>query len=124
MSKTQEAAHTPGPWTLFHHEASGTRYIDAGTVQMQITRTSDAGASQMDANARLIAAAPELLDALVALYAVARVDRNESYSAIANAAAVIAKATGAAAPTAPSLALTAFIQDVEAAEGKATGAQA
>lgn len=33
----------------------------------------------------------------------------------------IAKATGAAAPAAPSLALTAFIQDVEAAEGK--GAQ-
>ena len=62
---TAAAQHTAGPWTLFHHESSGARYIDAGSVQMQITRTSDAGASQIDANARLIAAAPDLLEALI-----------------------------------------------------------
>jgi hypothetical protein len=42
----------------------------------------------------LIAAAPELLEALTALYAVANVDRDESYIAVTRAAAAIAKATG------------------------------
>ena len=43
-------------------------------------------------NARLIAAAPELLGALIALYAVAEVGRDEDYGAVTKAAAVIAKA--------------------------------
>lgn len=49
-----------------------------------------------DADARLIAAAPDLLEALIALHAVARVERDEDYAAISNAAAAIAKATGEA----------------------------
>lgn len=60
--------HTPGPWALFHHKDSGARYIDSGSVQMQISRTSDAGAGDMDANARLIAAAPDLLGTLQDLH--------------------------------------------------------
>ena len=48
----------------------------------------------MHPDARLIAAAPQLLEALVALHAVAQVGRDEDYAAVTNAAAVIAKATG------------------------------
>lgn len=51
-------------WELFFHEASQQFYIDAGPVQINFKRTSDAGAEQMPAIARLIAAAPELRDAL------------------------------------------------------------
>jgi hypothetical protein len=47
-------------------------------------------------NARLIAAAPELLEALIDLHAVAYVTSDEHYEPIARAAAAIAKATGAA----------------------------
>jgi hypothetical protein len=43
----------------------------------------------------LVDIASELLDALIALHAVASVECDEDYAAVTNAAAVIAKATGA-----------------------------
>ena len=55
------STHTPGPWELHFHDASQVGYIDAGTVQFCVRRTSPDGFQQMRANARLIAAAPELL---------------------------------------------------------------
>lgn len=96
----EASKHTPGPWSLFHHKDSGARYIDAGSVQMQISRTSDAGAEDMDANARLIASAPELLELVTAIMKArgkCYIPNNEDglLSWDEKARAAIAKATGA-----------------------------
>lgn len=53
--------HTPGPWT-----ASEYGLIGAGPQFLHIAKTATTGMGRAaDANARLIAAAPEMLDALV-----------------------------------------------------------
>lgn len=145
MDKTQEAAHTPGPWQTEGFEAvHGNGNFYGGLIVGQ----DDVIVAQfvMPHNARLIASAPELLEALQAIKKIfdkdvtfigggpqSRVEVpfeshdqswNHWHEARDLIRAAIAKATGAAAPAAPSLALTAFIQDVEAAEGKASGAAA
>ena len=100
--------HTPGPWKYSRCDDYGdTRfyiaqqdgapytpnYSDVATVIAETVSLEYR--SIQEANARLIAAAPELLEALIALHAVANVRRDEDYSAVANAAAAISKATGA-----------------------------
>lgn len=156
MDKTQEAAHTPGPWeihqqpgrpeTLGHFVTADGLTIAEVTYQLPSSVNGKVMESTRVANARLIAAAPELLEALQAIKKIfdkdvtfigggpqSRVEVpfeshdqswNHWHEARDLIRAAIAKATGAAAPAAPSLALTAFIQDVEAAEGKATGSDA
>lgn len=89
------AQHTPGPWTLWHHKDSWAWYIDAGSVQMQITRTSDAGALQIDANARLIAESPEMLALLQ--QAIRHPMVTEGSEWWTKVRIVVAKATGSAA---------------------------
>lgn len=131
MVKTQEAAHTPGPWWITE---SGVRdrggYIChtnppphyAGQDERFAKETAERAANKV-----LIAAAPDLLQALLQLKRVGNdfAEWHPKFSPAIDAIyAALAKATGAVAPAAPSLALTAFIQDVEAAEGKATGAAA
>lgn len=59
------ARHTPGPWQAIGTcvgNAKGERRFVVG-----ITRTAYASQDEMRANARLIAAAPELLEALEAV---------------------------------------------------------
>lgn len=59
------SAHTPGPWTIRHETNvfGGTRLVaNAGGHQSNANRLDVDAENQ--ANARLIAAAPELLDAL------------------------------------------------------------
>ena len=58
MTKTQQVAHTPGPW-----EASNTRLCNGWQV-VAPNGGSVTGSISSEANARLIAAAPELLEAL------------------------------------------------------------
>lgn len=58
--------HTPGPW-----HSTG-RYVGSGHAKMNICECSDnsgcwSNAPEAVANARLIAAAPELLEALLAM---------------------------------------------------------
>ena len=85
--------HTPGPWNRIKGDRNV--YSAAGTVcKTPAILGGGSAATNWEANARLIAAAPELLGALIALYAVAEVVRDEDYGAVTNAAAVIAKATG------------------------------
>jgi hypothetical protein len=59
---TKTVTHTPGPW----HVAGGTdeRFVDSGTNG---TVAKIAIKPEMSANARLIAAAPQLLEALETL---------------------------------------------------------
>ena len=55
--------HTPGPWTI----GRGRRWITSGDVDIaRIHDVSKIGEAEAVANARLIASAPELLEALEA----------------------------------------------------------
>ena len=90
--------HTPGPW-VFYADTPSTdpnwHIVTTANRMRVLANVHIEPGNEMDlANARLIAAAPDLLDALIALYAVAEVGRDEDYGAVTNAAAVIAKATG------------------------------
>ena len=98
------AAHTPGPWHT-KREGFSTVYVEAslgnGWVQeVAACGPTAAGQDQQEANARLIAAAPDLLEALESVTRTSgRMPiTSDPYFAAAmrRAAAVIAKATGAA----------------------------
>lgn len=106
--------HTPGPWTVRNYPANETEGDDAEThIQAYADENGEEGASlawvnrwtfgdsppaaESVANARLIAAAPELLAALEELsaYSASDVDANEASfeQAREHARAAIAKAT-------------------------------
>ena len=105
MSNTK---HTPGPWTIkawyYRRPGSGESWFifdskdqvmhspggDAGTMRSPEPYT---GYGFTEADARLIAAAPELLEALE-LVMHRLVDRHELDEAAVKARAAIAKATG------------------------------
>jgi hypothetical protein len=59
--------HTPAPWHEAEDQAHGTRRIYApdGYMVADAGRIFRRSSSEMGANARLIAAAPELLEALI-----------------------------------------------------------
>ena len=89
-----KAKHTPGPWHIYPDYAES--YIESGTGYevCQVMTNHPKNADTQAANARLIAAAPELLDALqAALDDYAGIDINLNWQETARAA--IAKATGA-----------------------------
>jgi len=102
-----EAKHTPGPWHLEEMGYNSSSYYIRGSSESGDRLTIGKGAvahiprstaNPMEANARLIAAAPELLEALIECLECefAVTDR----AAIAKAEAAIAKATGAASSAA------------------------
>ena len=91
--------HTPGPWNV-SEEFDGTS-IKAGmfhvthTIQACGFHEPDVDKAVTQANARLIAAAPELLDALNAMLTHMGMDEDEWNKVTFNQArAAIAKATG------------------------------
>ena len=61
MSKNK---HTPGPWKAHAYTDSGNVYIKEGNQGFAIAQMLDTYPDQMQANARLMAAAPALLEAL------------------------------------------------------------
>ncbi|MHB1407975.1 MAG: hypothetical protein ACYCXC_00025 [Acidovorax defluvii] len=66
------AQHTPGPWRVERQNPSPTTgewMIAAGTKHGYLAEVRDCGSGDVQANARLIAAAPELLAALQAVLA-------------------------------------------------------
>ena len=87
--------HTPGPWHVGGpnkctiYDKHGQRLANSFEGVMATQRTD----SECEANARLIAAAPELLDALVNLLPLISPLKAEIQQ-VANASAAIAKATG------------------------------
>ena len=104
----QKAAHTPAPWLIEWNAAQGGEghYITDSNDMGELSRIAavlfhdDAGETR--ANARLIAAAPELLAALerayMALIGYLPAHRNGvTDAAIGAASAAITKATGEAA---------------------------
>lgn len=100
-----EKKFTPGPWRITGSGIS--RYIDAPIGNGMLQEVAWCGATeqpeQMEANARLIAAAPDMLDVLTLMVEQITDPANAdhtlnafSYGArIAEARAAIAKATGA-----------------------------
>ncbi|EML3184632.1 hypothetical protein ACIUZ0_37050 [Pseudomonas aeruginosa] len=86
--------HTPGPWHVGGpnkctiYDKHGQRLANSFEGVMATQRTD----SECEANARLIAAAPELLDALVNLLPLISPLKAEIQQ-VANASAAIAKAT-------------------------------
>ena len=99
-----EAKHTPGPWQWTQHfDPTISIYKDGFG---QIARLYDSSAGTGKANARLIAAAPDLLDALEGIIgyfdsgnsvSVSQATIKASSDEIKAARAAIAKATGCAA---------------------------
>ena len=89
-----EAKHTPGPWQWTQHfDPTISIYKDGFG---QIARLYDSSAGTGKANARLIAAAPDLLDALQSI--IEDIDSEFGTDCDYNKArAAIAKATGGAA---------------------------
>jgi hypothetical protein len=89
--------HTPGPWVVA--KAVNGNWIEYGSEGQSIARTfySHTGYKQEDANALLIAAAPDLLAALEALQSeFFPLIRPADYPEIKDARAAIAKAKGEA----------------------------
>lgn len=87
--------HTPGPWT-FVQGGSGnwpTWNVRIGTRGV-ITLPSTASMEVMDADARLIAAAPDLLSALQTMLNWGNLNAYERVDAMNGARAAIAKAGG------------------------------
>ena len=94
-----EAKHTPGPW-LTHKEGFSSIYIESrigGGMLQEVASCGPTGegSDQQEANARLIAAAPELLEALAEIVSAADGEGwNQLDPSLSKARAAIAKATG------------------------------
>ena len=93
--------HTPGPWALDGGNHIVSMAALSGSVRVAVIDTPDIHAAvdwpEAHANARLVSAAPDLLEALTALVGLARMRAaplGDYVSALAVADAAIAKATG------------------------------
>ena len=101
-----EAKHTPGPWHLEEMGYNSSSYYIRGSSESGDRLTIGKGAvahiprstvNPMEANARLIAAAPELLEALAEIVSAADGEGwNQLDPSLSKARAAIAKATGGA----------------------------
>ena len=93
------AKHTPGPWA-YHNTPTPFIYVNAGGLPICQIYTSTAHGQSMGeqfANARLIAAAPELLEALQKMLPELRglsIVSDTAAEMLREAEAAIAKATG------------------------------
>jgi hypothetical protein len=95
--------HSPSPWRKFEHSWHSTSIADSnGNIICSLSIYDEATEenqqeleTQMDANANLIKAAPELLENLNVILECLRLgyNANECVNEIENAIAVIAKAT-------------------------------
>ena len=86
---------TPGPWRLSRQNPSPTTgtWMIAGGKPGYLAEVRDCGSGCVVANARLIAAAPDLLDVAEMVLALATIDTSPEL--IKAATAAIAKARGA-----------------------------
>ena len=84
--------HTPGPWTIYEPELDITAYDEAADRTVTVAMMCDDASSEREANAALIAAAPELLEALKAV--VLAVANNPTGGPWEQVAAAIAAAEG------------------------------
>ena len=92
---TTQATHTPGPWEISKNEAGELDICEAGAGNMLADL---AKCKNAEANARLIAAAPDLLEALreMAEHWPPQKPESPAFMAYINAMSAIAKAEGRA----------------------------
>lgn len=92
-----EITHTPGPWKLYPDDENGQAVVGGQHTEIATCWHHCLGSieKQMRANARLIAAAPDLLNALENLTIAIGMGWDLD-GVVDQAAAAIAKATGAA----------------------------
>ena len=89
--------HTPGPWTANPHNDLISDKDGNILAYLRCTKTTSVGNGwlPMEANARLVAAAPELFEALEELYnAYLVMEQPRLYKALAEAKKLIAKIEG------------------------------
>lgn len=92
--------HTPGPWNCMRASAAGREIItsEVSPVDVCVLSHFNKSAAEIDANARLIAAAPDLLEALenlLCLYKMGKPNHfGDNLQPVIDAKAAIAKATG------------------------------
>lgn len=93
--------HTPGPWVAWRDGAVGPTSKEEDQsfgMLLPVAYVEDSDwPESADANARLIAAAPELLEALTLLVAGIENSVSKTYIPLVRANAAIAKATGSEA---------------------------
>lgn len=91
------SAHTPGPWhlVLWNRSIERIKYQPA-EVQIGVKTLRVGNGADSDADARLIAAAPDLLEALKLVLEVGLADENGAGAASDAIHAAIAKAEGSA----------------------------
>ncbi len=102
----EQTKHTPGPWRSFndagpnmqsYSQSSGVARADGQKVELicGCFNDIDGGKERASANAKVMAAAPELLEALIALTEFAKANGYDSnlLPEMKNARAAIAKAT-------------------------------
>lgn len=89
-----ETKHTPGPWHVGDLDKNYQRIVCGEHIEIATCWHHCVGSieREMEANARLIAAAPDLLEAC--RYIVEAGETGDEMLAIENARAAIAKATG------------------------------
>lgn len=95
-----QAKHTPGPWIIEDITDDGQSVISAASKNwIDFARvwvvTDESTDKEGEANARLIAAAPELLEALKDVMSAVELGWIPDGESMFNARAAIAKATGA-----------------------------
>ena len=95
---TESVKHTPGPWKHVRATNNGSGgYIDSDDVQIcEIAWQHDTAIDK--ANARLIAAAPDLLEALISVEEYVSSTEKDHHGPSLTAQAAIAKATGEPSP--------------------------
>ena len=103
MNKTNETKHTPGPWVVAEGDSNGQAVVRNADIEIATCwhHCVDGIEREMRANARLIAAAPELLVALERFAQCSNVrdivqGDTELALAVFQARAAIAKAKGEA----------------------------
>lgn len=88
--------YTPGPWDYVRENGSPTtgQHMIKGAVPGYLAEVRDCGSGDVSANARLIAAAPDLLDALAAALNLIDLVVPFEGDVTRKARAALAKATG------------------------------
>ena len=87
------STHTPGPW--FSHPTDAGKAIVAPDCSIcEMSPWDDEYQDELEANARLIAAAPDLLEAAIALQVAAPLGQSEWNAAADKLDKAISKATG------------------------------